>query len=303
VVFGRTAPAQKARIIDALQARGHYVAMIGDGVNDVPALKTSHVAISVRAGSPVTRSIADLLLLEDSFSALPFAFREGQRIRSGMQSVVRLFLVRTFAVALMIFGVGLFASEFPVTPRLTAIQSTLTVGLPALLLAAWALPERTAKYLVPASARFVAPAAALLGIMCIAVYQAALHIADVDVARTTVTAAAILAGVALIPFVDDPREEWLTVRGLANPRRAAALAGAMLALFALSMASPSLRTFYELEALGWQEWLLVAGGVAAWLFALAFAWRLVDRGQDFLRGGASRAPRSAARVPPGDAPS
>jgi cation-transporting ATPase E len=79
-VFGRVSPRHKQRLLEALREKGHYV-RIGDGVNDVPALKTAEVAIAVRSGSAVSRGIADTVLLDDSFSALPAAFLEGQRIR------------------------------------------------------------------------------------------------------------------------------------------------------------------------------------------------------------------------------
>ncbi|HET6614296.1 MAG TPA: HAD-IC family P-type ATPase, partial [Dehalococcoidia bacterium] len=282
-VFGRTAPEQKARIVEALQRRGHYVAMIGDGVNDVPALKRAQVAISVKAGSPVTRSIADLLLLDDSFSALPSAFEEGRRIRKGMEATVRLFLVRTFSVALMILGVAFLNSEFPFTPRLTAIHSTLTVGLPALFVVAWTKPGRTSRYLIPASTNFVAPAAALLGIMGIIVYWIALRGDGVDMSRTVLTVAALLAGIVLIPFVDDPPADWLAMRGLMNPRWAAGVAGLMLVLFAVVMAIDPFRRFYELEVPGNLDWLLIAGGVVAWTLALMATWRLLERGLDAMR--------------------
>ena len=150
-MFGRIAPAQKSSIVEALQRRGHYVAMIGDGVNDVPALKRSHVAISVRSASPVTRSIADIILMDDSFSALPRAFVEGRRIRAGMEASIRLFLVRTLSIALVIVGAAFLSSEFPLSPRHTAILSTLTVGIPALLIVAWAKPRFTGRYLFPSS--------------------------------------------------------------------------------------------------------------------------------------------------------
>ena len=129
-IFGRISPRHKEQILAALQANGHYVAMIGDGVNDVPALKAAEVGIAMRSGSPVTRSVADIVLLNDSFSALPAAFIEGQRIRLGMQEIVRLFLVRSLSVALVILGAACLGETFPVTPRHTALISMLAVGGP-----------------------------------------------------------------------------------------------------------------------------------------------------------------------------
>ncbi|MEX2314419.1 MAG: HAD-IC family P-type ATPase, partial [Thermomicrobiales bacterium] len=86
VIFGRVTPQQKERLVSALRRRDHYVAMIGDGVNDVPALKHAQVAIAMRSGTAVTRSISDVILLDDSFAALPDAFMEGQRIRNGLET-------------------------------------------------------------------------------------------------------------------------------------------------------------------------------------------------------------------------
>jgi cation-transporting ATPase E len=200
-----------------------------------------------------------------------------------MEATVRLFLVRTFSVALMILGVALLNSEFPFTPRLTAIHSTLTVGLPALFVAAWTKPGRTSRYLIPASTNFVAPAAALLGVMGIIVYWIALRGDGVDASRTVLTVAALLAGIVLIPFVDDEPRDWLTKRGLMNPRWAAGVAALMFVLFAIVMAIDPLRRFYELEVLGNLDWLLIAAGVLAWTLALMGTWRLLERGLDAMR--------------------
>jgi cation-transporting ATPase E len=290
-VFGRVAPDQKAQIVEALQERGHYVAMIGDGVNDVPAMKQSEVAIAVRAGSPVTRGIADIILLDDSFSALPSAFSEGRRIRAGMSMIVRLFLVRTISVALMISGVALLASEFPLTPRHTAILSALTVGIPALFIAAWARPATTDRYLIPSSSAFVVPAAVLLGVMGVAVYQLELSRSDdVDSARTVLTSAAVVAGALIIPFVDDDPSDWMTPRGLLAPARTALLAALMLACFVLAIGVDPLRRFYELDTPALEAWLIAAAGVAGWAVVLAAIWRLPRWGIIAILGrGAGRA--------------
>jgi cation-transporting ATPase E len=276
-VFGRIAPAQKASIVEALQRAGHHVAMIGDGVNDVPALKRAHVAISVRSASPVTRSVADIILLDDSFSALPRAFIEGRRIRSGMEAVIRLILTRTFAVALIIVGTAMASSEFPVSPRHTAILSTLTVGIPALFIAAWARPRLTSRYLVPASAPFVVPASILMAAMSVVAYEVALRTVDLPTARTVVTAAGVFAGGLLIPFVDDPPDRWMRLRGLLQPRRTAVLGASTIVLFVIAMLLAPLRHFYELEPIGFEMWLIVIAAVGCWTLCLGTVWRLMAR--------------------------
>ncbi len=274
-VFARVAPAQKAAIVEALQRGGHWVAMIGDGVNDVPALKRSQVAISVRSASPVTRSVADVILLDDSFSALPRGFTEGRRIRAGMEGVIRLLLARTFAVALIIAMTAMLSSQFPLSPRHTAILSTLTVGIPALFIAAWAQPAFTSKYLVRASAPFVVPASVLMAVMGIVVYEIVLHFHGVPVARTALTASGVLAGSLLIPFVDDPPGDWMRISGLVRPMRTLILAASTVVLLAVVMSVGPLRHIYELKPLNPRVWLLVVAAVACWTACLAATWRVM----------------------------
>src|SRR5579871_2154375 len=101
-VFGRITPQQKQQLMQALRASGHYVAMIGDGVNDVLSLKRANLGIAMHSGSQATRGVADIVLVNDSFAALAPAVVEGQRILNGMQHILKLFLARISTVALVI---------------------------------------------------------------------------------------------------------------------------------------------------------------------------------------------------------
>ena len=87
-IFGRITPDQKERLVEAMRRNGHYVAMTGDGVNDVLSIKKANLGIAMQSGAQATRAAADIILLKDSFAAVPAAFREGQRIRRGLQSVL-----------------------------------------------------------------------------------------------------------------------------------------------------------------------------------------------------------------------
>src|SRR5215207_7796562 len=140
-VFGRITPQQKERLVQALHGQGRYVAMTGDGVNDVLSLKQADLGIAMQSGSQATRGVADIVLTNDSFAVLPQAITEGQRIIAGMQNVLKLFLSRTFFVALLIIAIGIVI-DFPFSPRQSALLSFLTAGVPAVALAAWARPVR-----------------------------------------------------------------------------------------------------------------------------------------------------------------
>ena len=273
-IFGRVSPRHKQRLLEALQKKGHYVAMIGDGVNDVPALKTAEVAIAVRSGSAVSRGIADAVLLDDSFSALPAAFLEGQRIRKGMETIIRLFLVRSLSVALIILVAALLREEFPVSPRHTAVIAILTVGLPSLALATWAQPGKAARFVLPGALEFVLPAALTIGLTGAAVYGGyGLADAPAVEARTALTVTSTLCGLLLIPYVTLPVSAWLTSAPLRAAQRHIALALAMLLLLAVSIAIPPLRRFYELDVLAPANYGPIALAVSIWALTLKAIWR------------------------------
>lgn len=180
-IFGRITPQQKERLVDSLRGAGHYVAMIGDGVNDVLSLKKAHIGIAMQSGSQATRGVADIVLLGDSFAALPPAFQEGQRIINGMIDVMRLFLTRVLFQTLVIIGATLMGFGFPITPVHMSLLSLFAVGFPTLALAAWARPGAPKGRLIASVIRFVLPAGvtlALFGIMLYGVYYVLLFSAS-----------------------------------------------------------------------------------------------------------------------------
>ena len=170
-VFGRVTPEQKERLIATLQKQGGYVAMIGDGVNDILALKKANLGIALESGSGATRSVADLILLGDSFAGLPFAVREGRRVVNGMQSILALYLTRGLLTVLLIVATGYIGIGFPFVPRQVSVLSVLTVGLPAFGLILWAAPtppDRPMSLMLP---RFVLPAALTITLFGLLTYM------------------------------------------------------------------------------------------------------------------------------------
>ncbi|HQZ90058.1 MAG TPA: HAD-IC family P-type ATPase [Thermomicrobiales bacterium] len=274
-VFGRVSPQQKERIIRALRRGGDHVAMIGDGVNDVLALKQANLAISVRSGSQVARSVADIVLLDDSFAALPAAFREGQRILKGMQDIIRLFLIRALYTSLLIFGATQLRVEFPTTPKQSGLIAMLTVGIPVLFLALWAKPGVTPRRLIPSSGYFVVPAGVSIAIAGLTIYAAILSLGGKpEEARTAITVTSIACGLLLLPFLSPPSPAWVGGDELTGDRRPALLAGAILVLFVAGMFVGPLRDFYELIHLPLSIYVLIGFVVIGWASLLRFVWRL-----------------------------
>lgn len=187
-VFGRITPDQKERLVDVLRRQGKYVAMMGDGVNDVLSLKKADIGIAMQSGASATRGVADIVLLQDSFGALPPAFLEGQRIINGMQDILRLFLTRAVYAALLIIATAITGLGFPYVPKHASLLALLTVGIPTFALAVWARPGNLRKQsLVRAVMHFVFPAAITIFVFGMLVYVTAIAIVVNNVDTVNVT--------------------------------------------------------------------------------------------------------------------
>ncbi|HYX96462.1 MAG TPA: HAD-IC family P-type ATPase [Geodermatophilus sp.] len=168
-VFGRIAPEQKERLVASLRRQGRYVAMVGDGVNDARAIKRAHVGVAMRSGSAVTRDVADIVLTDDSLTALLPARQEGRRIISGIGTSMQVFLARVGTQGLVILTVTMLGLGFPYSPANVGL-TLLTVGLPTLFLTMWARPAPPDPHLLTSLWRFVVPAMVVTAAGGVAVY-------------------------------------------------------------------------------------------------------------------------------------
>src|SRR4051794_28740717 len=134
-IFCRIRPEQKKALVSALAERGRFVAMIGDGVNDVPALKRARMAVAMGSGSQITKGIADIVLLKDQFSRLPRAVSEGRRIARNIHRLARLYVTKTVYAAALIALVAIPGWAFPFLPRQLTLAAFLTIGIPSFVLA------------------------------------------------------------------------------------------------------------------------------------------------------------------------
>jgi cation-transporting ATPase E len=226
---------------------------------------------------------------------LPAAFLEGQRIRNGMVGIIKLFLVRVLSVALVILGAAFLDQPFPVTPRHTALIAMLTVGIPALGLAAWAKPRRTQTRLLPLVAGFVLPASVCLGLAGLLLYRGYMaETDDVERARSVLTSLCCLCGIMLIPFAVHGTRDWLSLQALRADRQTAGLAVAMLAGFVLIWLVSPLRDFYELKPMPVQDWAIVLTITVAWAGLLKLVWDRIDENFAIRRKDAAPAPSGPA---------
>src|SRR5689334_24036164 len=133
--FGRVRPDQKRSMVHALQSRGHTVAMTGDGVNDVLALKDADIGVAMGSGSSASRAVAQIVLLDNKFATLPHVVAEGRRVIGNITRVATLFLTKTVFSVLLALLVVFWQIPYPFLPRHLTLLSTLTIGVPAFFLA------------------------------------------------------------------------------------------------------------------------------------------------------------------------
>jgi cation-transporting ATPase E len=286
-VFGRITPEQKAGLVQQLRKSGSYVAMVGDGVNDVLSLKQANLAIAMESGSKATRSVADIVLLKDSFAALPHAFLEGQRIRNGIQDVLKIFLIRTFCFTLLIFATAIVTDSFPLQNKQSAVVALLGVGFPSMCLPIWAkpglLPRRS---MVRSMLHFVVPATLTLTLVSLLVYLFYLVVAVLDlppgsnlsqinhaIPRSALVTILVMGELLLIPFLKPPSRAWVGGEPLSGDWRYSIVALLLLLLYLLIVSVPPLRRFFELYPLDSLHYLFIGLVAIEWCFILRLIWR------------------------------
>ncbi len=141
-VFGRVTPTQKQEMVKALHTRSSTVAMTGDGVNDVLALKSADLGIAMGSGSDATRAVAQLVLLDNRWSVMPSVVAEGRRVLGNIERVSDVFLTKTVYAIIVSLTTAVFASVFPFLPRHLSLIAALTIGIPGFFLALMPNTER-----------------------------------------------------------------------------------------------------------------------------------------------------------------
>ncbi|NET46808.1 HAD-IC family P-type ATPase [Okeania sp. SIO2B3] len=299
-IFGRVTPEQKAKLIRSFKEQGHYVAMIGDGVNDVLSLKEANLAIAMEGGSKATRSVADIVLLKNSFGSLPHTFLEGQRIRNGIQDVLKLFMIRVFCVTLLIFATGFVGGTFPLLNKHSAVVTLISVGFPSFCIPLWAksgmLPRRS---LVRSLLHFTLPATLSLTLVALGVYLGYLIVTVLgsleenslmdnsvvisnqllSVPRSALVTIMVLCGLLLVPFMKPPTRLWVGGEPLSRDWRYSLVALALLGIYVIILAVPPLRQFFELSLLSAHDYVVISWVALVWCLLLRYVWRakLLDK--------------------------
>lgn len=204
-VFGRVQPRQKRAMVQALQRRGHTVAMTGDGVNDVLALKDADIGVAMGNGSGASRAVAQVVLLDSSFAALPEVVGEGRRVIANMERVANLFVTKTVYAVLLAVAVAIAVLPFPFLPRHLTLVGSLTIGIPGFFLAMEPTARRAQKGFVARVMRFAVPVGTVAALSTFGAYGLA-QIEDVhlDESRTMATFVLVAVGLFALTVVSRP---------------------------------------------------------------------------------------------------
>ncbi|MFI1938467.1 HAD-IC family P-type ATPase [Streptomyces purpureus] len=269
-VFGRVTPQQKRDMVGALQSHGHTVAMTGDGVNDVLALKDADIGVSMGSGSEATRAVAQIVLLNNSFATLPSVVAEGRRVIGNITRVATLFLTKTVYSVLLAVLVVCSQVEYPFLPRHLTLLSTLTIGVPAFFLALAPNKERARPHFVRRVMRYAIPGGIIAAATTFTTYLLARsHYSGpgaLDAETSAATLTLFLVSMWVLAIIARPYTWWRI-----------ALVATMGGGFLLVLVVPWLQDFFALKLVGttmpWAAVAIAAAGAAL----LEFAWRWVDR--------------------------
>lgn len=293
-IFGRITPRQKQRLVQVLRADGHYVAMIGDGVNDVLSLKQANLGIAMQSGTQATRAVADLVLMDDSFAALAPAVIEGQRIVNGMQDILKLFMTRITTMAMVIVS-ALIIGEFPLELRQGSLVTLFSVGIPTVMLAIWARPGPIGRgTLAQRLFHFISTPVIVTTIFSLLIFYgtlagmmvlrsgstnltpeviAPLYPAALLTAQSTLVTFLVLVGLLTVIFVEPPTEWWTGGDALSGDWKPTLLAVGLIVVFFVILLVKPLRDLFAMGEPGVLELGSAVAFAAVWLFLVRWLWR------------------------------
>ena len=207
-VFGRVTPHQKEAMVSSLQARGHVVAMTGDGVNDVMALKQADLGIAMGEGSAAARSIADLVLTDNAFATLPVVVSEGRKVINNVERVSNLFLTKSAYAIVLTVAVAVASMPFPLLPRQLTLIGTFSIGLPGFFLALSPEVDRLRPGFLRRVLSFALPAGVIAAAMAMVAFVYTRNHFGLPEARTMTTLTLLAIGLVVLLASSRPLHPW-----------------------------------------------------------------------------------------------
>ena len=280
-IFGRVTPEQEGQVVNALRAQGEAVAVIGDGVNDLPAMRQAQLSITRKNSSPAALSVADIILLENSSKVLLRVLDRGQRIANGLLDVLKLYLNQVGYLTLLLLAIWGMGQGFPYQSKQGTLITIASIILPSLAMVLWApvgvVPRAGLGWLL---ARFVVPSAVTISAATALVYRFfLLTTGDVAYAQLAVTYTLTVSGLVLVILLRPPF--WrLSLVGLGNGKRSGdwrptAMVLVLLVLVFVAAQIPLADDLLGLRPLQQaRDYAVVGLAVLAWASAAVLLWLL-----------------------------
>lgn len=277
-IYGRITPEQKEKIITSLQKQGLFTAMIGDGVNDVLAIKKADLGIAMNSGARMAKDVSDIVLINNSFGSLPIVLAQGDQIFSNIVKVSKLFVTKSIYSIIIILLIGYLSYDFPFLPRQITLISFLTVGIPAL--AVGLIPSKIHK-----PSRYY-PTVFAFAISCGVFYSLGavvafiltyFHTGNLSAARSAIIAVLVLGGLFATLFT--VLNEKITLQNIIDNKWICLILFFTYLSFLFIIETKTLREFFEIGSFSLSSWVFVIPIflAASTLFVLERKYKIIYR--------------------------
>ncbi|MEO9255052.1 MAG: HAD-IC family P-type ATPase [Tepidiformaceae bacterium] len=270
-VFGRISPVLKARIVTQLRDNGHFVAMVGDGANDVRALRAADVAVAMASGTATARAVAGIVLLEDSFAALIRGTKEATAVLGNAARLSKLFIAKSLYAYLLIVATNMLGLAFPFLPRQGSVTALLTLGIPAVFISLSVPPPDTGRDFTRSVMKWALPASLALAISAITVHLLVEGVLGREVAESRTLVSLTLGITGLFFVVEVLGFQGASWRSLTRPVLTTILGALLIGGLFLTVYTPWLRRFFDFTEVKTGDWIIVIVAVGA---ALLGQWVL-----------------------------
>ncbi|MCE1165733.1 MAG: HAD-IC family P-type ATPase [Bacteroidetes bacterium] len=277
-VFARLKPEHKLKIIKTFRKEKKHTAMIGDGVNDLPAIKSADIGIAMEEGSAITKEVADIVLLKNKFSLLPKIFDEGNKIVNSVSAIAKLFLTKNFLVIFLTLISLLPFIDFPLTPRRVSLLNVFSIGLPAFIITLKNNNVSKCRNFVVDVFSFVITSSFIITLATVSSQYVLYKYSGLPAPELNMSLMTILVILAVVNFFIVASESGETKRiyyyyGIFLIALFVLLAGFNIDFSVLNI----LRTFYELIHLNFINWIYILVITATFAMMLAAAHKIRER--------------------------
>ena len=294
-IFGRIAPEQKQRIVRGLKERGHYVAMMGDGANDVRALREADVGIAMESGTGTARAVSGIVLRNDSFEAFVRGTAVAQSVLGNTSQLTKLFITKSIYAYLLIVASEMLSLDFPFLPRHGSLTALFTLGIPTVFISLTTPPPEAGRDFTNSVLRFAIPASLALAAAAVTVHLLTQGFLNRPLQDSQTLVALVIGIVGLFYMVQVIGFEGASAQRFAlRPVLTTIFGALLLVLFILVLYAPVLRRFFDFTAPGASEWAIVIPAVISAMvgqYVISRRWRSIVRwvirdpgGSETLRG-------------------